>query len=52
MTRLYPQIRVASIGVSVYGRKIPVVSLVSGPKEVFASAAWHAEEWISACLGI
>ncbi len=52
MTRLYPQIRVASIGVSVYGRKIPVVSLVSGPKEVFASAAWHAVEWISACLGI
>jgi g-D-glutamyl-meso-diaminopimelate peptidase len=43
----YPFIHVESIGESVMGKDLWAVRLGRGPKEVFYSASWHANEWIT-----
>lgn len=46
---LHPSfIKIDSIGKSVVGNDIPLVTIGHGPKEVFISGAWHGEEYITA----
>lgn len=47
---LYPFINITSAGKSVLGNDIPVIKIGNGPKEVFYSAAIHANEWITTPL--
>ncbi|MBR3255841.1 MAG: hypothetical protein IKF97_06510 [Clostridia bacterium] len=44
---LYPFIEVGSIGRSILGRNIPYIRLGRGTTEVFYSASYHANEWIT-----
>ena len=44
---LYPFIEVGSIGKSILGSNIPYIKLGRGTKEIFYSAAFHANEWIT-----
>ena len=46
----YPFIAVGSIGASVLGRPIRTLTMGEGSKSVFISAAYHANEWITAPL--
>ena len=50
LKKRYPFLRSASIGQSVMGRDLTVLSIGSGQNEVFYNAAHHANEWITAPL--
>lgn len=47
---LYPFIEVGNIGKSILGKEIPYIKLGKGEKEVFYSASYHANEWITSVL--
>ena len=47
---LYPFISIGSAGKSVLGKDIPYVKIGRGQKEVFYSASFHANEWITSVV--
>ena len=47
LKRLYPFLEVGIVGYSISGKPIPYVRIGTGPKEVFYSASYHANEWIT-----
>lgn len=47
---LYPFISVGITGKSVMGTDIPFIKIGQGPKEVFYSASFHANEWITSVV--
>ena len=47
---LYPFISIGSAGKSVLGKNIPYVKIGRGQKEVFYSASFHANEWITSVV--
>ena len=46
----YPFLQVQNIGFSVLGKQIPIIRLGRGSKEVFYSASFHANEWITSVI--
>lgn len=50
LERLYPGLRIESIGRSALDQDIPVAVLGRGPTEVFISGAWHGDEYITAAF--
>ena len=44
---IYPFIHTGSIGKSIMGKDIPFIKIGVGTNEVFYSAAYHANEWIT-----
>ena len=50
LIRAFPFLNIQVVGSSVLGRPIYVVKLGNGPKKVFYSASFHANEWITSVL--
>lgn len=50
LNRTYPFLNIQTVGNSVSGKNIYVVKLGRGPKKVFYSASFHANEWITSVL--
>ena len=50
LIRTFPFLNVQVVGSSVLGRPIYVVKLGNGPKKVFYSGSFHANEWITSVL--
>ena len=46
----YSFFQTGSAGTSIMGKDIPYVRVVRGPKEVFYSASYHANEWITSIV--
>ena len=46
----YPFLQVQSVGYSVLGKSLHVIRLGRGPKQVFYSASFHANEWITSVI--
>ncbi|MDL2301531.1 peptidoglycan-binding protein [Lachnospiraceae bacterium OttesenSCG-928-D06] len=44
---LYPFLKISHIGYSEHGRKLSCVRIGKGRKEIFYSASFHANEWIT-----
>ena len=50
LKQAYPFIKTGSIGKSIMGKDIPFVRIGRGQKEVFYSASYHANEWITSVV--
>jgi g-D-glutamyl-meso-diaminopimelate peptidase len=46
----YAFLQVQNIGFSVLGKQLPIIRLGRGSKEVFYSASFHANEWITSVI--
>ena len=50
LKQYYPFIQMGSIGKSIMGKDIPFIKVGNGKKEVFYSASFHANEWITSLV--
>ena len=50
LKKIYPFIEVGSIGKSILGKEISYIKIGKGTKEVFYSASYHANEWITSVV--
>ena len=47
LQKVYPFLNIKTLGYSVLGKPLWVVTLGNGPKKVFYNASFHANEWIT-----
>ena len=50
LKKLYPFINIGSAGKSILAKDIPYIKIGRGKKEVFYSASFHANEWITSVV--
>lgn len=50
LKQTYPFVQTGSAGKSIMGKDISYVKVGRGPKEVFYSASFHANEWITSIV--
>ena len=50
LNNTYPFLQIQNTGYSVLGKSIPVIRLGRGRKQVFYSASFHSNEWITSVL--